>query len=222
MKPFNSVIALLVLSTGLHAAEPAKEPVHAARIVKIETNVVKTPEFQAKGVAAKEMEARQWIEIEAEVDVKTSDPSGYIPQLHANWYAVVMQPNPRKGEKGQPKELPVKLMGSTVFKDIRAKDGKVYLSAYIEPKTLERYLGDDQVRINTDFKAFALKLTGDGLMTKDGADKGLVMTTSKEDGIKWLDEWSNREYSYDGIVAKCKTPFALINIDRYPPEKVDG
>ena len=208
MKTIISNIAVLALATGLHASEQAKEPMHAVKIVGIEANLVKTPQFLAKGVPNKDLEARQWLEIEAEVEVKTSDPSGYIPALQAEWFVMVKQEI-----EGQSKAFPFKLEGVSKYKDIRTKDGKIYLSAYIEPKTLERFFGDGRLR-ESDFKSLALKLSGEGLMSG-----GRTAICTNEDFAKMLQGDWKFDYSDSGIVPKSKTPFALINIDRYPTEE---
>ena len=210
MKAIINIIAGLALCTGLYANEQAKEPAHAVNIVSLEANIVRTPNFEAKGVERKEMEARRWLEIEAEVEVKTSDPSGYIPALQAEWHVVVMQEMP-----GKKVEVPFKLSGISHYKDVRAKDGKVYLSAYVEPKTLERFFGDDRIRPRSDFKTIALKLSGEGVMTK-----GRTALSTDEKIGPMLTDWKH-DYSDSAIVSKSKTPFALIAIDRYPEEKVD-
>ena len=219
MKTSLALVSLLALSAGLHANETPTKVAHAAKIVNIEAKIQRTPDFEANGLEAKKFRPREWVEIEAEVEVKTSNPTGYIPALQAEWSAVVMKDNPNRKVKGQPKAFPYKLSGVSEFKNIRTKDGKVFLSAYIEPHTLTQFFGDGRINLR-DFTGFALKLTGDDLMPQNDKRPGVMMSTVKG-GEKFLEEWKY-DYSDEGIVAKSKSPFAMMWIDRYPAEKAGG
>ena len=209
MKTIPSIISVLALSTGLYAEEP-----HSAKIVNIEAKLQPTPDYQAKGPSSKKVEVRDWIEIEAEVLVHTSDPSGYIPELKVNWYAAVKD---KVKKKTTGHEFSVKLMGDSTYKNISTKNGKVYLSAYIEPRVLERYLGDSHIRLS-DFTAFAMTLSGEGLKVDEKTKQVPFMSTVKTGGA-WWDNWKY-DYLVESIRSKSKTPFSMMWIDRYPAEKV--
>ena len=93
MKALLPIIPVLALSAGLQA-ETAKEtsPYHAAKIVNIEAKLHETPEFQVKGLENKDQEVRQWLEIEAEIEIKRNKSgkiSDTLPELKANWHAMV-------------------------------------------------------------------------------------------------------------------------------------
>jgi hypothetical protein len=201
MKTLSTISLILALASGLHAAEPA----HRVKILKIEGLEQKSPQFQVDGPRDKVAKSREWIEIEAEVEVQTTDPSGFIPELEASWYAVVLN----KDKK------PVRLMGKCVFKNIRTEEKKVFLSAYIEPETLERFTGKPRPS-ESDIEGYALTLSGTGIVTDKKYAEGLAMATDKEEA-KWWVEWKHE--SFDGlIVPKSKTPFASLWTQRYPSE----
>lgn len=215
MKAILPIIPVIALISGLQADEAAPKATskHFANIVDIEAKFQPTPNFQARGPGAKEVDPRTWLEIEAELELKTIDPSGYIPQLEANWYAIVYEEDPKTKQK-----KPVQLTGTSVFKDIRVrKDGKAFISAYIEPKTLEHYFGDNRMSVRRDFQAFAVTLSGKDLFIDKKTGQGPFMATDKQE-TKWWSNWKDN-YVSDSIVAKSKTPFKLMWLDRYPTEQ---
>lgn len=202
----TSIALLLALLTSLAAGE---EIAHRAKIEKLEGQVRKTPQFQISVTEAKPaVKPRHWIEIEAEVEVETTDPSGFIPELEAHWFAVIRDKhNDNKA---------VRLSGRTIFKNIRTADKKVHLSAYIEPDTLERLTGSDRPSEN-DIEGYALVLSGPGIIRDKKYAQGLAKATAKEQTRWWMD-WPG--VSHEGwIVPKSRTPFAPLWSDRYPTEK---
>lgn len=203
MKTLLALMTILAMCGNSAHAEVA----HRAKIIDIEGEAQQTPEFQIRGPKAKAIEPRDWIEIEAEVEVETTDPSGFIPELEARWFAVIMDKHTNK---------PVRLMGKTTFKNIRTEDKKIFLSAYIEPDTLERLTGSTRPR-ERDIEGFALVLSAPGLVKEGPHGKGLVMATAEETS-KWWETWMHE--SLEGlIVPKSRTPFASLWTDRYPTEK---
>ena len=205
MKALLPIIPAIALISGLQA-EKDKEvaPYHAVQIANIEAKFHDTPEFQVKGLENKDQDVRQWVEIEAELDIITNKTGGLprtLPELKVNWHAMVKDKVTKKDKKV---DLSVKLMGVSTYKNVRLEDGKLYLNAFIEPDTLERYFGDGRMRAN-DFK-FGVTLHGEGI---------------KVFGEK-AETWNNWQGKYldQAIVAKSKTPFALLWLDRYPAEKL--
>ena len=155
------------------------------------------------------MTPRYWLEIEAELEVETTDPSRFIPELTASWFAVV-----QTEEKG--KQVSVLLSGDCVFQNIRTAGKKAILSAYIEPDTLERLTGSTKPS-SSNFDSIALTVSGPGVLTSGRHENGLFKATKKE-SAKWWVNWKGK--SIPGtIMAKSKTPFAWLWSDRYPVEK---
>ncbi len=221
MKTPLALISMLALSAGLYAENANESNPHFAKIVDIEAKRQVTPNYQAKGPDSKEFEAREWYEIEAEIKLVTTDPSGVIPELKAHWYAVIAD---KVGKKTKGQEWPVLLSGESTYKNVRVKDGTVFLSAYVEPGTLKRYLGDGYLRKSDfkAFKAFAITLSGEGLNVDKTTKRLPAKSTDKAENSEkpWWDNWGNRDYNRESIVAKSQTPFSMMWIDRYPAEKV--
>ncbi|HEX5789851.1 MAG TPA: Amuc_1102 family pilus-like protein, partial [Luteolibacter sp.] len=207
MKP---IVASLLLASSLVC--PAQEgPLHLIKIEKIEATVQETPVYAAKGPRDKDAESRQWIEIEAEMVLVTKDPSGFLPQLDAKWFAILIDGTTKK---------PVQLTGTCSFKDVRpeasTRDKKVHLSAYISPDTLQKVTQEKTLRPN-DIQSVALVVSGPNIANDAKYAAGLQKASSKEES-EW---WTKSLYpTIDGaILPKSKTPFALLWTDRYPGEK---
>lgn len=200
-------ITTLILTLTMISTIEAQQSVHRAKILKIEGMSQQTPEFQVSGPRDKSTNPRFWIEIEAEIEVETTDPSGFIPELEAQWFTVILDKHSKK---------PVRLLGKTTFKNLRTKDKKIFISAYIEPDTLERLTGSSKPSDN-DIEGYALTISGAGIVTDGRHGEGLSMATAEKDA-KWWITWQGQ--SLDGfIVPKSRTPFAPLWTDRYPTEK---
>jgi len=207
----KSILSLTLTAVFILGAEAA-EPVHRAKIVAIKGESQQAPEYQISGPRDKSTKTRYWIEIEAEVEVQTTDPSGFIPSLEAKWYAVVMD-NSKK-----PSAVPVRLIGTSRYKNINAKDGNIFLSAYIEPDTIERLTGQKKPREN-DIEGYALVLSGPGIVTEGKHGKGLTKATAEKES-NWWETW-NRVTLEKMIVPKSRTPFAPLWTSRYPTEELE-
>lgn len=196
-----------ILAMALVSSVEAQQVVHRAKIINIEGEMQQTPEFEVSGPRDKTTKPRFWIEIEAEIEVETTDPSGFIPELEAQWFAVVMDKHTKK---------PVRLLGKTSFKNIRTADKKVFITAYIEPDTLERLTGSSRPNEN-DIEGYALTISGAGIIAEGRHAEGLSKATAENDA-KWWITWNGQ--SLEGlIIPKSKTPFAPLWTDRYPTEK---
>ncbi len=203
MKTLATIIFAIISLPCTEAAEV----MHRAKIIKITSQIQQTPQFQFSGTKEKQVDPRYWLEIEAEIEVETTDPSGFIPELEAKWFAVILDKSTNKS---------VRLLGSTVFQNLRTKDKKVFISAYIEPDTLEKFTGKDKPT-DSDIEAIALTISGNGIVSDGRHTQGLTKATAEEAANWWL-KWEN--VSLDGmILSKSKTPFAPLWTDRYPAEK---
>jgi hypothetical protein len=105
MKKLVTIIFTLVCLTCLEAAEIK----HRAKIIKITSQIQQTPQFQFTGTKEKQVDPRYWLEIEAKIEVETTDPSGFIPELEAKWFAVILDKSTNKS---------VRLLGSTLFQNL--------------------------------------------------------------------------------------------------------
>ena len=102
MKMMITMFSALALVSPLEA----QQPVHRAKILKIVGEAQQTPEFQVSGPRDKATKPRHWIEIEAGIEVETTDPSGFIPELEARWFAVILDKHSKK---------PVRLLGKATL-----------------------------------------------------------------------------------------------------------
>lgn len=199
-------LATLLFAAAVAGTFGSSKPAHRARIIGIESQIQQTPQFQYTGPRDKATKPRNWLEIEAEIEVESTDPSGFIPELEANWFAVILD---------KYRKEPVRLSGRAEFRNVRTIDGKVFLSAYIEPDTLERLTGKSKVSAN-DIEGFALTLSGPGIVSEGRHAAGLALETAEEH-TKWWVDWKHEPL--DGmIVPKSQTPFASLWTDRYPSE----
>ncbi len=205
MKKISTIIFALALIAGVHA----QEPVHRAKIEEIEGEMLQTPDY-AIGTPVDKFpdRRREWLEIRAEIEMETTDPSGFIPELEARWFVVI---------KDKYSGKPVRLLGKATFRNIRATDRKVHLSAYIDPDTLERITGSSRPSEN-DIEAYALTISGPGILADDRYKAGLTMATAEKDA-KWWEKWEHKSIE-DAVLPKSKTPYAPLWSDRYPVEKV--
>lgn len=202
--PLLLIPVLFLLSNPVSA-----QVAHRVEIKKIVTEVQQTPQFQVIGPKEKRITPRYWLEIEAELEVETTDPSKFIPELTVSWFAVV-----QTNDDG--KEVSALLSGNCVFQNIRTADKKAIVNAYIEPDTLERLTGETKPS-SGDFDSIALTISGPGIITTGRHEQGLFKATKKE-SAKWWANWKGK--SVPGtIMAKSKTPFAWLWTDRYPVEK---
>jgi hypothetical protein len=204
MKTITTIIFTLALIAGAQAQDPA----HRAKIVEIEGEMLQTPDFVISTPVDKYPDRRrEWLEIRAEIDMETTDPSGFIPELEARWFVVIKEKYSGK---------PVRLLGKATFRNIRTTDRRVFLSAYIDPDTLERLTGSSRPSEN-DIEAYALTISGPGILADGRYAAGLTMATAEKEA-KWWEKWEFK--SIEGaILPKSKTPFAPLWADRYPVEK---
>jgi len=196
----------MIAATSLFAGA-AEEGAHKVKIVKLETQIQQTPKFEVGGVKDKQFEPRYWLEIEAELQVDTTDPSNFIPEVQTNWFAIIKDDRTKKA---------VQLTGKVTFREVRAKDKKAHVIAYISPDTLEKITGKSRP-VEGDVEAVALIISGSGIVNDAKHAAGLQKATKEEDS-KW---WASGKYqTMEGlIIAKGDTPFAPLWSDRYPVEK---
>ena len=185
----------------------AQEVAHRIEIKDLDSQVQQTPTIQVDGVKDKPVKPRYWLEIEAELEVETTDPSGYIPEISTKWYAIIKDDRTRK---------PIMVTGEFSFLEIRAKDKTAFVSAFIAPDTLEKITGKEKIT-EGDIESIALVVSGSGVMNTERHAPGLQMATSEQDS-NW---WSSGKYQTQGksILSKAETPFSLLWTDRYPRVK---
>lgn len=214
MKTFTTSIAI---AAGLCTALSAQVR-HDVAVDDIVVEVQQTPDYSASVSKNKRIDRGSWIEFEAELKTKTTHPNGYIPELKAQWYAIIQDKFHVAGGKLKP--TAVMLTGQTTFKNVRAKDGTAYISAYIGPDQLEKMTGKENIQAS-EIIAVGLVLSGSEIAPGKHL-QGAIGEFSKtaQTDKPWWNEGSIPKVE-DTILAKGKTPFALLWTDRYPTEVED-
>lgn len=201
---FTPLLTLAFLSP----LAPAQEVMHKVAGAKVSYEMQQTPEYSVSGPRSKRTTPLDWLEIEVELEVKTLAKSGYMDQLDAEFFVGVKDTNdPNK---------PVLMTGKLSFVDVRAADGKAWLSAYVSPATLAKATGNRKPGKN-DIVAVAVTVTGAGLQKPLTESVGVSM---KREGPQW---WEDARFNRQegAVLAKSKTPFAPLWTDRYPLNKDD-
>ena len=205
----TSIAATCIFAASLASADTA----HRAKIKKLDYEFIDTPRFETidNPERAQERSGVQWLEIEAEVEVETLHDSRFIPKLIASWHVIVQEPD--FDNQNQGKAQMVRLTGEFTFLDIRTRDRRTYLVAYIHPDSLARITGDERPN-KQDIVGVALTLAGPNLTTTGKYARDLEKSTYKPE-LKWWSNWDRKTYK-DLVVAKHRTPFAPLWTDRHP------
>ena len=188
----------------------AQEVMHKVSSAKVTYELQQTPEYSVAGPRSKKTTPLEWLEIEVELEVATRAKSGYMDQLDAEFYVGVKDSNDST--------KPVLMTGKLSFVDIRAAEGKAWLSAYVSPATLAKATGKSKPS-KGDIVAVAVTVSGAGLQNPLSESFGISL--KRGDGAKqwWEEPRFNRQ---DGaVLAKTKTPFGPLWTDRYPLNKDD-
>lgn len=185
-------------------AEPAPKPVqHRAEVVAIKTTNQLAPLYRITGPREKTARLRTWIQIEAEIEIQTTHPSEFIPELKVQWFALIKDRH-SEAKRGSGDDL-VRLTGTSHYRNIRANNRRITVSAYIDPDTMERLTGRPKPR-DSMIEGFAVQVSGANIIEEGKYARGLVKATYKEEA-KWWKEWQ-RKTEEGGILPKSKTPFA--------------
>jgi hypothetical protein len=186
----------------------AQEVMHKVSSAKVSYEMQQTPEFSVSGPRSKKTNPLEWLEIEVELEVKTLAKSGYMDQLDAEFFVGVKDSNDSN--------KPVLMTGKLSFVDVRAAEGKAWLSAYVSPATLAKATGKSKPS-KGDIVAVAVTVTGEGLQKPLSESMGVSL---KREGPQW---WEDPRFNRQegAVLAKPKTPFAHLWTDRYPLNKDD-
>jgi len=210
----KTLIASLAIAGSLSAL--GAEPKHDVAIKDIKVEVIQSPQYSVSGTGSKRTDNRYWIEIEAELQTQTNHPNGFIPELQVEWYAIIQDQFHVEGGKIGPKAK--MLTGTATFKNIRAKDGTAYLSAYIEPDELEKLTGQEKPQPRVVMAA-ALVVSGTNVTPNPKLLQKAIGVNS--DSAASESPWWKRPdmIRLEGLILpKSKTPFAPLWSGRYPLE----
>lgn len=188
----TSFIATLVFFTTLsvsQAQQPVQLKVGDVDVKSVETEVQKTPNFQAGDVKTKNVpNPRDWLEVEVEFEVKTRTDQ-VIPKLLFRYYI---------GFRDQTGS------GRVVQGDIThinvVPNEESFSAVYIAPSTLGEITGDFRNFRDGSVEAVGLEIFYNGVIVGGYTDKG-----------KFWEQLGTQP----GVLGRDETPFALLWIDRY-------
>jgi hypothetical protein len=224
MKITTSILTAIALTAGLTvniSAEPDKENVtkfevilHKITVVKLEVEIQNTPRFSFNGPRlAKQPENKEWLEIEAKLNIETKSKLDFLPSLDATFYVVT------KGEKGF-----VRSEKTITFKNVNIEHGEAWVCAYVDPDTLRVITLKKQPKV-TDITGVAVTINSANIYK--GKDRQFlpyaeeifdrsIVAKRKDATNKNARWWTNIDKSDQKILALAETPFSSILSDRYP------
>ncbi|MFT5905808.1 MAG: hypothetical protein ACI9E1_001412 [Cryomorphaceae bacterium] len=226
MKTTKSILAIAALTTGLAlnlTAEPAKAPIvkekpekvlHKITVEKLEVEILNTPRFTFNGTRiAKQPENKEWLEIEAKLNIETKSKLDFLPSLEATFYVVT------RGKEGF-----VRSEKTITFKNVNIEHGEAWVCAYVDPDTLRVITQEKRPKV-TDITGVAVTIDTANLYK--GKDRQFlpyaeeifdrtVVTRRKDAKNRKARWWTNVAKSDQKILALEETPFSAIFSDRYP------
>jgi hypothetical protein len=226
MKTTKSILAVAALTTGLAmnlSAEPAKAPIareklekilHKITVEKLEVEIQNTPRFSFNGPRlAKQPENKEWLEIEAKLNIETKSKLDFLPSLEATFYVVT------KGKSGF-----VRAEKTITFKNVNIERGEAWVCAYVDPDTLRVITHEKRPKVR-DITGIAVTI--DSANIYKGKDQQFlpyaeeifdrsIVNKRKDNENKNARWWTNVAKSDQTILALEDTPFSSILSDRYP------
>lgn len=167
-------------------------------VKSVETEVQKTPQFEAGGLKGKNIpNPRDWLEVEAEFEVK--GPSGAaIPELIFRFYVGF------KDQTGQARVL----TGDVTYTNVLVGE-EMYSAVYVAPSTLGEITGDFRRFQESSIEAVGVEVIYNGVVV--GGDSSVSGSNAK---------FWQAIGTMPGVLPKHETPFALLWLDRYPEPKI--
>ena len=221
MKTSKNILAVVALITGLTislSAEPEKEKpekvLHKITVEKLEVEIQNTPRFNYNGPALpKQPNNKDWLEIEAKLNIKSLTKLDFLPSLDATFYVVT------KGEKDF-----VRSEKTITFKNVNIENGEAWVCAYVDPDTFRVITGQKRPKI-TDITGIAVTIDTTNLYkgpeqqflpyAEEIFDRSIVKLRKdvKNKKTRW---WTDIAKSDQKILSLEETPFSAILSDRYP------
>jgi len=186
---------IFIFLLGLFSSLEAQQQVQVAgdMDMKVEYQTQQTPDFQAGNVKGKKIpNPRDWLEIEVMFKPKTNPREAVIPKLMFKYYVAI------QAEGGQTQVI----TGDVAHINVLGEE-EHFSVAYVSPATLGKITGDPKRFQEGAIKGVAVEVFHNGI-SKGGASNG-------GPGGRW---WESMAVS-PGVLAKNKTPFQFLWIDRY-------
>lgn len=202
-------VATFTLGTSLAtAANPptGKSTVlHRVEVKKLEYKFERSPRYQAEVDRPRKSKPRLWLKIEAELELETTAPNKFIPELTATWRIVL---NDKFADKA------VQLVTPITYQNIRTHDGTAYLVAYIHPDTIEMITDEKSPTCD----AAAVEISGQNISQLGKRRKLLWKSIGTSKGVRWWDTWKHQVRDRS-IIPLTETPFLPLWADHYPQVK---
>lgn len=186
-------LLLLAVISGLAVVLPA----HAQQVqVKVEVNKIevsaqKTPNFQAGDVANKNVpKPKEWLEAEVSFSLDSAPRGSVVPSLEFRYYVAVRGADGAKYLTGDVKHVNL------------VPDRDLYSVAYVSPATIGKITGEYN-RVSANDILVAVEISYQGRIVAESSSGG-------------PDGWWRGQATEPGVLAKNKTPFSLLWLDRYP------
>ncbi|MCB1091494.1 MAG: hypothetical protein KDL87_08180 [Verrucomicrobiae bacterium] len=183
-----SAVIFGFLAAGAAQAQQVQVKVE---IKKIEVSSQKTPNFQAGDVSNKNVpKPKEWLEAEVSFGLESAPRGAVVPELDFRYYVAV------RGSEG------AKYLTGDVKHVNLVPDRELFSVAYVSPATIGKITGEyNRVSAN------------DILVAVEVSYQGRIVAESSSGGP---DGWWRGQATEPGVLAKNKTPFALLWLDRYP------
>ena len=236
MKTTKNILAAITLTTALTLnlnAEPENEKpekvLHKITVEKLEVELQKTPRYSFTGPNVKNQhENKEWLEIEAKINIETVSKLDFLPSLDATFYIVTKIKGKEKGKSEY-----IKSEKSITFKNVNIENGEAWVCAYVDPDTLRVITGDKRPKV-ADITGIAVTINSANLHKGKGNaslpyaeeiyDRSVLkkLKRNKSKNVRW---WTLVPKSDHSILSLQETPFSAIFSDRYPramiPQKME-
>lgn len=190
-----SVFAVM-LAIASSASAQAWSP-NDGKIGKINVEIQQTPQFPAGNVKDKRIPSpRNWVEIEVEFELSDRViEADFVDKVMLRYYIVV------RGDSES------HLMTGDVTHVNVPTGGDVFSCAYVPPSALTRVMGKRSTVTSSSIQAVGVAIFVNGVEIARGA-------TGQPEGW-WL---QTQLQQGTGVLAKSKTPFSIMWLDRYADE----
>lgn len=188
-------------------AEPAPAKEELFKFKKVEINQQKTPDYSVKGTTDKRWKAKEWLEVEFEIDVNAPKGSTkdfkFFDKINVKYYVFLI---PADAKKQKVLVADIGYVNVPVGETI---GGVVYLSN----ATIANITGDKLVDKGL-IKFYGAEVTYNGTLVGQ-------IASAKPGGQVWWKSASLPPVEEGLLLPKSKTPFAPLWFDHFMEEKAD-
>ncbi|MDE1171142.1 MAG: hypothetical protein PW734_08050 [Verrucomicrobium sp.] len=201
MRKFSWILFLLVAVPSFSFAQQG-DTNGPVVITKVEANLVPTPNYTVSAATSTPVTpSPKWLQVNFDFTARNEKP--FIDTLQFRVYVEVAEPSGPDDQEGSP----ALLVGETTFINV-PNERDLHGSFFIHPYTIRRFGGENAF---SNFKA-KRNIRVEALI--DGQQ--ISFHDEHDDDANWVS--SLRKIS-GMVLPRDQSPWALVNIDRYPPVK---